>query len=153
MIIKTWQHGDNKRENYPESITIFMQRDDGMESERVTATYSDEMRIEFKHLEVVDQYGKKHTWKPIEVRKDGKTKAYVPEDIPDRTTGTPVPPFENMTEEELEELFDIFGYGTPLYGMLGTGDQIPVWVWVCSGIGVLAIVLVLVTGRKKKKRS
>ena len=201
VIIKTWQHNGNNPARYPESVTMYMLRDDGLESERVTVDYSDEMRIVFKHLEVVDQYGNKHTWTPIEVREDGSIKAYVPsapdysdydegiiriqniyigstpptptddddsptptptgttpntpqrpEDIPDRTTGTPVPPFEDKSDEELEDLFDIFGYSTPLYGMLGTGDYIPVWVWVCSGAGVLAIILIIVTGRKKKKR-
>ena len=44
-----------------------------------------------------------------------------------------------MSDEELEELFDIFGYNTPLYDILGTGDQIPVWVWICVGIGILAV--------------
>ena len=74
-----------------------------------------------------------------------------PEDIPERKTGTPVPHFEEMADEELEELFDLFGYGTPLYGMLGTGDQIPVWVWICAGAGVLALIAFIATGRKKKK--
>ena len=75
-----------------------------------------------------------------------------PEDVPDRGTGTPVPHFEDKSDEELEELFDIFGYNTPLYGILGTGDQIPVWVWICVGIGILAIVLFVVLGRKKKSK-
>ena len=74
-----------------------------------------------------------------------------PEDVPERKTGTPVPHFEEKSDEELEELFDMFGYGTPLYGMLGTGDQVPVWVWICAGAGVLALILFLVMGKKKKK--
>ena len=44
-----------------------------------------------------------------------------PEDIPERRSGTPVPRFEGMGDEELEGMFDMFGYGTPLYGMFGTG--------------------------------
>lgn len=75
-----------------------------------------------------------------------------PEDIPDRKTGTPVPKFEDKTDEELEELFDIFGYGTPLYGILGTGDYIPVWVWVCAGVGIVAVILFIAMGRKKKNK-
>ena len=39
-----------------------------------------------------------------------------------------------------------------MYGILGTGDQIPVWVWICVGIGILAIVLFVVLGRKKKSK-
>ena len=74
-----------------------------------------------------------------------------PEDVPERKTGTPVPHFEDMDDEELEELFDMFGYGTPLYGMFGTGDQIPVWVWICGAVGIFALVMAILMGRKKKK--
>jgi len=74
-----------------------------------------------------------------------------PEDVPERKTGTPVPHFEDMDDEELEELFDMFGYGTPLYGMFGTGDTVPAWVWICGAVGILALVIAIVMGRKKKK--
>jgi hypothetical protein len=74
-----------------------------------------------------------------------------PEDVPERKTGTPVPPFEEKDDEELEELFDMFGYGTPLYGMFGTGDQIPAWVWICGAVGILALVMAIVMGRKKRR--
>lgn len=74
-----------------------------------------------------------------------------PEDVPERKTGTPVPPFEEKDDEELEELFDMFGYGTPLYGMFGTGDQIPAWVWICGAVGLLALVMAIVMGRKKRR--
>ena len=74
-----------------------------------------------------------------------------PEDIPERKTGTPVPHFEGMSDEELEELFDMFGYGTPLYGMFGTGDTVPAWVWICGAVGIFALVIAIVMGRKKKK--
>ena len=76
-----------------------------------------------------------------------------PEDIPERETGTPVPQFEDKTDEELEELFDVFGYGTPLYGMLGTGDYLPAWVLVCAGVGIIAVILFIATGRKKKRKT
>ena len=74
-----------------------------------------------------------------------------PEDIPDRNTGTPVPRFEGMSDEELEDLFDMFGYGTPMYGMLGTGDQIPAWVWTCGSCGLLALALAILLGKRKKR--
>jgi hypothetical protein len=74
-----------------------------------------------------------------------------PEDIPDRKTGTPVPPFEGMGDEELEELFDMFGYGTPLYGMFGTGDSIPAWVWTCGICGLLALALAVLLGKRRKR--
>jgi len=62
-----------------------------------------------------------------------------PEDIPERSTGTPVPRFEAMSDEDLEGLFDMFGYGTPLYGMLGTGDELPLYPFVFGSIGLMAL--------------
>jgi hypothetical protein len=74
-----------------------------------------------------------------------------PEDIPNRKTGTPVPSFEGMGDEELEDLFDMFGYGTPLYGMFGTGDSIPAWVWTCGSCGLLALALAILLGKRRKR--
>jgi hypothetical protein len=36
--------------------------------------------------------------------------------------------------------------------MLGTGDQIPVWVWVCGGVGIVALAMAILMGRKKRKQ-
>ena len=74
-----------------------------------------------------------------------------PEDIPERKTGTPVPRFEGLSDEELEELFDMFGYGTPLYGMFGTGDTVPAWVWICGSCGLLALALAILLGKRKRR--
>ena len=73
-------------------------------------------------------------------------------EIPTRKTGTPPPAFEDLGDEELEELFDLFGYDTPLFGMLGTGDEVPAWVWACGAGGIAALAAALILGRKKKKR-
>ena len=53
-----------------------------------------------------------------------------------------------MTDEELEEMFDLFDYGTPLYGILGTGDEVPAWVWACGGGGLLAAALAIILGNE-----
>jgi hypothetical protein len=71
------------------------------------------------------------------------------ESLPD--TPTPKgPDFSQYTEEELEELLDIWGYETPLYGaLLPTGDEIPIWVWGAGGIGSLSALLALFLKKKK----
>ena len=74
-----------------------------------------------------------------------------PEDVPERKTGTLVPRFEGLSDEELEELFDMFGYGTPLYGMFGTGDTVPAWVWTCGSIGLIALALAILLGKRKRR--
>ena len=56
-----------------------------------------------------------------------------------------------MTEEELEELFDLFGYGTPLWGeLLGTGDETPLAPWLFAGLGILALAALMLTGRRRR---
>ena len=56
-----------------------------------------------------------------------------------------------MTEEQLEDLLDLFDYDTPLFGRpLGTGDEIPVYPFVFAGIGLTAV-LVLLIGRRRRK--
>jgi len=70
--------------------------------------------------------------------------------VPERKTGTPAPVFEDMSDEELEELFDLFGYNTPLAAILPTGDETPVYPFVFGGIGLLAIAL-LILGRKRRR--
>ena len=72
-------------------------------------------------------------------------------EIPNRTTGTPPPPFEGLTEEELEELFELMGYGTPLLGMLGTGDETPAYPYIFAAIGALAVIALVVFGKRRKK--
>ena len=60
-------------------------------------------------------------------------------------------PFGSKSEGELEDLFDLFDYNTPLWGMMGTGDETPVYPYVFGGAGVLAVVALLVFGKKRKK--
>ena len=76
--------------------------------------------------------------------------------VPDEPTeiqergGTPAPNYEGLSDEELEDLFDMFGYGTPLYGMLGTGDQTPLYPFVFGGIGLLALALYMALRKRGK---
>ena len=75
-----------------------------------------------------------------------------PESPPEEPPRYRTPPeFDEFTEEELEDLLDLFDYDTPLFGRpLGTGDEIPVYPFVFAGIGLVAV-LVLVLGRKRGK--
>jgi len=175
---KTWNDNDNKNGKRPTTITVRLLRD-GVEVESRIVTAGTNWEYTFQHLPLDNGYGHTYIYKVQEDgvpgyfnRVDGynitntpisivppptggttpnvPTVPTVPQDVPERHTGTPIPQFEELTDEELEELFDMFGYGTPLYGMLGTGDQVPVWVWICGGVGVLAVILFLITGKKKK---
>jgi len=72
--------------------------------------------------------------------------------VPSRRTGTPGPAFEALTEQELEELFDLFGYGTPLWGELrDTGDETPAWPFAFAGAGLMALLAVLFIGKKRRR--
>ena len=62
-----------------------------------------------------------------------------------RHTASSRPKFERMTEEEFEDLLDMLDYGTPLWGMLGTGDETPAYPFVFAGIGAAAIIALIVT--------
>ena len=58
------------------------------------------------------------------------------------------PNFSQFTDEELEELIDVWGYKTPLYGMLATGDEIPTAFYKFLWIGLAAIIFLIFTKRK-----
>ena len=65
---------------------------------------------------------------------------------------TRIPPFNELTEESLEDLLDLFDYNTPLFGrLLGTGDVMPFYPFIFGGIGIAAVLILIITGRKKEK--
>jgi len=51
------------------------------------------------------------------------------------------PDFSQYTDEELEELFDFWGYQTPLYGIFQTGDEIPIGIIIAGLAGLLCLIL------------
>ena len=51
------------------------------------------------------------------------------------------PDFSQYTDEELEELFNFWGYNIPLYGMLQTGDEIPIEIILIGLIGILCLIV------------
>ena len=57
----------------------------------------------------------------------------------------------NPNRSRVKGMFDLFGYGTPLYGILGTGDAIPAWVWGCACGGILALILAIFLGKRRER--
>ena len=178
--IKTWNDNDNARGLRPTYITVHLLRD-GVVVETRTANAGTGWRYDFGRQPVDDGYGNKYTYEVREdavsgyfARTSGMDLTNTPleggtppvpgdntppegskgarESVPSRKSATPLPPFEGKSDEEFEELFDLFGYGTPLFGqLLGTGDYTPLYPFIFGGIGALAVILLLVLGRKKKK--
>ena len=70
---------------------------------------------------------------------------------------TPLIEIEHFPEEELEELLDLFDYGTPLWGaLLKTGQDTPVYPIVFAGIAVvagIALIGVMLADRKKRRQA
>ena len=72
------------------------------------------------------------------------------DNLPDVPILNPKPDFSQFTDEELEKLFDIWGYETPLYGgLLQTGDEMPIWVLYAGGIGSLSALIAILLKKKK----
>ena len=170
-VTKIWQDNGNVEGRRPTNITIHLYRD-GELIETVHVTMGTDWQYTFKHLPADNGYGHVYTYTIDEDTVPGYYKRVSgmnitngllppggdipnlpeqPGEIPERG-GTPAPAFEELSDEELEELFDMFGYGTPLYGMLGTGDQVPVWVWICGGVGIAALAMAILMGRKKRRQ-
>ena len=170
-VTKIWQDNGNIEGRRPTNITIHLYRD-GTLIETVHVTAGTDWLYTFKHLPADNGFGHVYEYTIDEDTVPGYYKRIngteitngmlppdgdipnvpdQPKEIPERG-GTPAPVFEDLTDEELEELFDMFGYGTPLYGMLGTGDQVPVWVWVCGSVGIIALAMAVLMGRKKRKQ-
>ena len=51
----------------------------------------------------------------------------------------------------MDGLMDVLGYGTPLFGMLDTGDETPLYPFLFGGAGLLALAMLLAL-RKRRGR-
>ena len=170
---KTWLDNDDEAGLRPESITVHLMAYDRLVA-TTTATADNGWEYTFENVPEDDGYGNKI---PYVVREDA-VKGYfqmtkgldlinsligitvvstrngdVPksEDETTRHTSTPRPNFGDRNEGELEELFDLFDYMTPLWGMLGTGDETPAYPYVFGGVGLAAVVALVIFGKKRRK--
>jgi hypothetical protein len=141
---------------------------DGEIISTLNVTAATDWKYEFKNLPADDGYGHVYTYTLDEETVPGYYKVVDGMNltngmIPDGTvpnvptlpeiaerTGTPAPNFEALDDEGLEELLDMFGYGVPLYGMLGTGDELPLYPFVFGGIGLLALALLMALKKRGK---
>ena len=168
---KTWNDGDNADGTRPSHIIVRLLRD-GVEIDRRTVTAATGWTYRFSHLPLDDGYGNHYTYSITEDPVPGyftqlQGYNFVNTKLPDRTpdkpdippeekpperhTMTPPPPFTGESEEELEELLELPMYGTPLAGMLGTGDETPLYPYLFAGAGALAVIAVFLLGRKRKR--
>ena len=151
---KTWNDNNNADGLRPNVITVTLYRNGEVFQTRSLSAGTG-WGYSFAHLPSDDGFGHKYIY---EVRESGvpgyfstsSGGSFVNTRLPSPPTPNS-PPIENLTEEELEELLDLFGYGTPLFGRpLGTGDDTPIYPFVFAGIGVIAVLILLVFGRKRK---
>ena len=179
--VKTWVDDDNAGGKRPSFITVHLLRN-GVEVATRTVTAETGWNYSFGMQPVDDGYGNLYHYEVREdgipgyfCRVDGVNlintalpntpgNPNVPTDsdseytptgrrVQTRKTATPPPEFDKYGEEELEEMTDIFDYGTPLWGgLLGTGDETPIYPYIFAGVGVVAVVALLVFGRKRKKK-
>jgi len=161
--VKTWDDNNNAGGKRPTSITVRLLRN-GVEVATRTVTAANGWKYDFGEQPVDTGYGTDFKY---EVREDAVPGYYcikdgmnlinrpitdTPEDeTPDRKTHTPKPKFKGMKEEEFDDLLDILDYGTPLFGMLGTGDETPVYPFVFGGLGAMAVAILLATRKKRRK--
>lgn len=165
--VKTWDDNDNASGKRPTSIKVHLLRN-GVEVASCTVTAADDWQYSFENQPVDTGYGNDYQY---EVREDAvpgyfsisdglnltnklfdKDKTIKEEDsLKSRKTKTRRPKFKSLTEEEFDDLLDIFDYATPLWGMLGTGDETPVYPFVFGGIGAMALVALMITRRKRRK--
>lgn len=173
---KTWVDNNDAQGLRPDSITVRLLRD-GKEVDHRTVTAKDGWRFDFGRQPADDGYGNMYRYTLHEdgvrgyftrftdemevinellIRGDSTTVSrYTPMGttvVRNRNSGTPVPRFEDKTESELEEMFDLFDYDTPLWGMLGTGDETPVWPYAFGGAGALALIGAVILAIRRKKK-
>lgn len=170
---KTWNDNNNARGRRPRSITVHLLRD-GVAVASAEATGGGNWKYSFEHQPADDGFGHEYTYTIHEdavpgyygrVENDmdlvntlitgydftGRTTTGGGDVAKGRNTPSYTPPFEDYSESELAELFDLFDYNTPLWGMLTTGDETPTWPYVAGGIGFLALAALVIMSMKRKK--
>ena len=165
---KTWNDNDNAAGIRPNVITVRLLRD-GKEVAMRTATAASDWKYSFGRMPLDDGYGKTYKYRIVEDRVEGYFPRYNGLDVVNtplspkpelpearynpgnRKTGTPWPNFGKFTEQMFSDLLMLLNYDTPLFGMLATGDETPVYPYVFGGIGALALAAWLLTERRKRR--
>ena len=171
---KVWNRdvtGTGEKPKMPGHITVYLYREgESQPMETRTVTAADNWEYDFGRQPMDDGYGNEYTYTVREetvpgfyLRVDdmimintwmgGNTPTTPGGGVPTRKSSTSLPPFEDLTEEEMEDLIDLFGYGTPLWGgLLGTGDITPLYPFIFGGIGLIAVIALVLVGRKKRRK-
>ena len=169
--VKTWEDDNNTGGTRPDSVKVSLFRD-GVEIASVVITEATDWSYSFGRQPMDDGYGNQYHY---EVREDGVPGYLCRVDgfnlinkllnrpnnpNPGTRTNSRIQPtggvsvFKEMTSGELEETVDLFGYNTPLWGgLLGTGDETPIYPYIFGGVGVVAVIAAVIFGRKRKKGS
>ena len=171
---KTWVDNDDAEGRRPESITVRLLQNGAVIQEQ-TVTAASGWRYTFSNLPQNDPAtGEAYTYTINErivngyyARVDGYNleNTLIPDAPVPRIPHDPNDPATRiieyrtplgvkaieLTEEDLEGLMDLFDYGTPLWGgLLGTGDEVPVYPFVFGGIGIAAVIALLLSRKKRK---
>ena len=161
---KTWNDDDDAKGLRPEQITVRLLRNgEVIDSREVSA--ADGWRYSFGELPERDASGRAYAYAVREDHVEGyfaRTVGYdlINTPLPDRTQKAPdeegekpsrrKPKYGGRTTGELAELIDLFDYQTPLYGgLLGTGDETPLYPFVFGSLGLLALALALGTRKRR----
>ena len=159
---KTWRDNDDAEGRRPASITVRLYRD-GEVAAVCTTSEEDGWKYSFGRLPADDGYGNVYTYK---LREDGVEGYFARIDGMNVTntritdfemsglvpkSSTPLSRLASLTEAEMDGLMDVLGYGTPLFGMLDTGDETPLYPFLFGGAGLLALAMLLAL-RKRRGR-
>lgn len=163
---KIWEDDDNAAKKRPGHITIHLLRN-GEAVDQRTVTSATDWRYSFGELPLDDGYGNDYTYSVREDAVEGyftringysvtntllkETEDEISEDGTDEGN-TGLDGLSALSEEEQENLLDLFDPRTALFGgLLATGDDVPPWVFATAGAGLLALIAFVALGRRKKE--
>lgn len=148
---KHWNDNDDAAGIRPEQVVVQLLRD-GTVIDTVAISAAENWSYSFNDLPDNDGYGHYYTYTVAEQLVPGYWLRVEGNDLYNTREEFKRMRFGNFREEELEELLDIFDYGVPLWGgLLGTGDEIPVYPFAFGGLGLLALVAFLLYNRKRNR--
>ena len=164
---KTWNDNDDELGLRPESVTVRLLRN-GEVIDQTTMSAATGWTYSFENLPETDEFGNRYNYTVSEQIVNGyygRVSGFdlINDLVPTTTTTTTTDEGEDITIREyntplgflstmdLESMIDLFDYGTPLFGVLGTGDEIPVYPFIFAGVGLVAVIALVAQSRKKRK--